>query len=244
MDEATSVVAQAMREPAATGPVAGPAAPTPDFAAMREAMVDSQLRPTGVNDPAVVGAFRAVPREAFVPAPLRALAYLDEDLTIAPGRALIEPMIIGNLLQRAAPGEGDRALILPAGSGYEAAVLARLAGRVTALEADPALAARARAALALHAATVELVEGPLEAGWPAHAPYDLIVIAGAIERLPEALAAQLANGGRIAAVMVDERGVGRASIGRRAGGVIGFEPFMDVATIRLPGFERPRVFQF
>ena len=211
---------------------------------MRDAMVDSQLRPTGVNDPAVIAAFRAVAREDFAPAPLRTLAYLDEDLPIAPGRALIEPMVIGNLLQRAQPRETDRALLLPAGSGYEAAVLARLAGRVSALESDPALAAAARTALAAHGGGVELVEGPLAQGWPEGAPYDLIVIAGAIEALPDALVAQLADGGRIAAVMVDARGVGRASIGRRAGGAIGFEPFLDVATIRLPGFDRPRAFQF
>lgn len=214
------------------------------FDAMRDAMVDSQLRPTGVNDPAVIAAFRAVPREAFAPAPLRALAYVDEDLPIAPGRALLEPMVIGNLLQRASPRETDRALILPAGSGYEAAVLARLAGHVTALESDPALAAAARAALCAHGGGVELVEGPLAEGWPAGAPYDLIVIAGAIEELPDALAAQLADGGRIAAVLVSPGGVGRAAIGRRAGGALGFEPFLDVATVRLPGFERPRVFQF
>mgnify|MGYP005839529559 CR=1 FL=1 len=215
-----------------------------NFDAMRDAMVDSQLRPTGVNDPAIIAAFRAVPREAFAPAHLRALAYVDEDLPIAPGRALIEPMVIANLLPRAQPRETDRALLLPAGSGYEAAVLARLAGDVTALESDAALAAAARAALAAHGGGVRLVEGPLDAGWPAGAPYDLIVIAGAVAVLPEALVAQLADGGRLAAVIVGPGGVGRASIGRRAGDAIGFEPFLDVATIRLPEFERPRVFQF
>jgi protein-L-isoaspartate(D-aspartate) O-methyltransferase len=215
-----------------------------DPEAMRDAMVDSQLRPTGVNDPAVVAAFRAVPREAFAPAHLRALAYLDEDLPIAPGRALIEPMVIGNLIQRALPTPSDRALMLPAATGCEAAVLARLAGHVTALESDPALAGGARARLAVHAPGVDLVEGPLEAGWPAGAPYDLILVAGAIETLPDALAAQLADGGRVVAVVIDARGVGRASIGRRAGGALGFDSFLDVATIRLPGFERPRAFVF
>ncbi len=210
---------------------------------MRNAMVDSQLRPTGVNDPDVLAAFRAVPREAFVPEALRALAYVDEDLPIAPGRALVEPMVFAQLVQHAQPRAGDRALILPAASGYEAAVLARLAGQVTALESDPALAAAARRALAAWAPGVELVEGELAQGWPAGAPYDLVIIAGAIERLPEALAGQLAEGGRLATVLVDERGVGRAALGRRAGGVLGFDPFLDVATIRLPGFERPPVFQ-
>src|SRR5207253_7282701 len=130
----------------------------------RRAMVASQLRTTGVNDPRVIAAMGEVPRERFVPADRAALAYADALVPLADGRALSPPMALGRLLTAAELQGNERALVIGAGSGYAAAVLARLAGPVTALEADPALVATAREALA--GTGVDVVEGPLEAGWP------------------------------------------------------------------------------
>ncbi len=216
--------------------------PTP--ASLRAAMIDSQLRPTGVNDPRILEAFMPLPREAFVPAHLRPLAYLDAALEIAPGRFLMEPMLFGNLVLRADPMPGDRVLLVGAASGYEAAILGRLAGEVTALEVDPALAARARSALAeVGVANVRVVEGPHAAGWAAGAPYSLLFLNGSVDEMPATLAEQLAADGRFVGVMPDF-GSMRAIIGTKAGGAIGWSGFMDISAAALPDFERPRGFTF
>ena len=133
------------------------------FEPMRRAMVASQLRTTGVNDPRVLAAMGEVPRERFVPRERRALAYADALVPLAPGRALNPPMALGRLLTEARPAAGEHALVIGAATGYSAAVLARLVGSVVALEEDAALAAFAREALA--GSGVELVEGPLAKGW-------------------------------------------------------------------------------
>lgn len=216
--------------------------PTP--ASLRAAMIDSQLRPTGVNDPRILEAFMPLPREAFVPAHLRALAYIDAPLEIAPGRFLMEPMLFGNLVLRADPMPNDRVLLIGAASGYEAAVLGRLAGEVIALEADAALAARARAALAqVEVANVTVVEGPHAVGWPTGAPYSLLFLNGSVEAMPPALAGQLAPDGRFVGVMPDF-GSMRAVVGTKSGGALGWTGFMDIGAAPLPGFERPRGFTF
>lgn len=215
------------------------------FDAQRAAMIDSQLRPTGVNDVRVIEAFIPVPREAFVPESKRALAYIDEALEIAPGRFIMEPLIFGNLVMRAELESSDRVLLVGSSSGYEAAVLGRLVRTVIAVESDAALAATARAALAgVGAGNVQVVEGPLTDGWEGEAPYDVVMLNGAAERLPEALTVQLADGGRFAGVMIDTGGVGRATVGRKAAGAIGMSAFLDAGTRPLPGFERPRGFRF
>jgi protein-L-isoaspartate(D-aspartate) O-methyltransferase len=211
------------------------------FEPMRRAMVASQLRTTGVNDPRVVAAMGEVARERFVPAERAALAYADAMVPLADGRALNPPMALGRLLTEAQLEGHERALVIGAGSGYAAAVLARLVASVTALEEDPALAATARAALAGTGVTV--VEGPLAAGWAEAGPYDFILIDGAVEYLPEAIVGQAADGGRIALALLD-RGVTRLSLGRVVHGAFGLRTIADAATAILPGFDRPRGFTF
>ena len=218
---------------------------TPSFETLRAAMIDSQLRPTGVNQVRVIEAFMPVRREAYLPEALRSRAYLDAAVPLAPGRALMEPMLFGNLVTRADLEPRHRVLVIGAASGYEAAVLGRLVGHVTALESNPALAAAARMALAAEGvANVAIVEGPLAAGWPAGAPYDAIILNGAAEILPPAIADQLADGGRFAGVLIHEGGTAQATIGLKGGGVIGMDAFMEIAAVPLEGFARARGFVF
>lgn len=215
----------------------------PSFETMRAAMIDSQLRPNGVNTVRVIEAFEPVERERFVPDRLRALAYLDEDLEVALGRALMEPLVFGNLVMRAELAPTDRVLLVGACTGYEAAVVARLAGHVTALEEDAELAGAARANLAGNA-NIAVVEGPLAGGWPAAAPYDVLMLNGMVDHIPPALVDQLVDGGRVVGVLRDDDGVGRAIVGRKAGGALGVSAFLDVGVLALPGFARPRGFVF
>ncbi len=218
---------------------------TPSFETLRAAMIDSQLRPTGVNDVRVIEAFMPVPREAFVPAAARALAYLDAEIPLGNGRVVMEPMLFGNLVMRAELTPRDRVLLIGAASGYEAAVIARLVADVVAVESDPALAVSARAALAkVGAINVDIVDAPLTEGWPSGAPYDVLFLNGAGEMIPPALVDQLSEGGRFVGVLADGGGLPHACAGRKGGGVIGRVDFLDAGGAPLPGFERPRGFRF
>jgi protein-L-isoaspartate(D-aspartate) O-methyltransferase len=145
------------------------------------------------------------------------------------------------LLNEARPLPGERALVIGAATGYAAAVLARLIGPLVALEEDPGLAAVAKAALA--GTPVRLVEGPLARGFAKGGPYDLILIDGAVEFVPQALIGQLAEGGRLAAALI-EQGVTRLCLGRKAGDGFGLVAFADAAAAILPGFEKPSSFTF
>ncbi|WP_420137062.1 protein-L-isoaspartate O-methyltransferase family protein [Sphingomonas sp.] len=209
-----------------------------NFEQMRRAMVDSQLRTTAVNDPRVVAAMGAVPRERFVPTAQAALAYLDTALSVAPGRSIPAPMILGRLLTEARVKPTDRVLVVGANTGYAAAVIATLAESVTALEEDASLLADASLP-----AQVTPVSGPLTAGWPGAAPYDLILFDGAIEHVPPAIVEQLVDGGRVAAPII-ENGVTRLAIGRKAGGGFGMITFADAEAPVLPGFEVRKGFTF
>lgn len=212
-----------------------------NFEHMRRAMIASQLRTTGVNNPRVLAAMGAVPRERFVPEDMVSAAYADAVVPLGDGRELNSPMSLGRLLDESDPLEGERALVVGAATGYAAAVLGRLVGHVVAVEEDPVLAARAKAALS--GTEVTLVEGPLAKGHKRGAPYDLILIDGAVEFVPDALVDQLVDGGRLATGFLDQ-GVQRLAIGRKAGQGFGLAPFADVATAVLPGFVRPREFSF
>jgi protein-L-isoaspartate(D-aspartate) O-methyltransferase len=209
----------------------------PDFATARAAMVESQLRPQGVVDPAVTEAMGAVPREDFVPAGVRPLAYVDRALSLGNGRFLSAPAVLGQLLTQMGLAEGQRALVVGAGTGYSAAVLKTIGLDVVALESDPELAARAREA------GVEVVEGPLEAGHASGAPYHQILVDGAVELIPDAIVAQLDDGGRLGAAIVD-RGITRLIIGRKAGSAFGYLSIGDSGVPALPGFSRPKEFTF
>src|SRR3546814_469479 len=187
-----------------------------NFEHMRRAMVASQLRTTGVNDPRVVAAMGAVPRERFVPDDRITVAYADALVPLGNGRQLNTPMSLGRLLTEARPREDDQALVIGAATGYAAAVLARMVRSVVAVEEDAALAAAAKAAL--KGTNAKLVEGPLAKGYKKGAPYDLILIDGAVELISDALVDQLAERGRLVAAILDN-GVARIPIGRRGGEV-------------------------
>lgn len=206
--------------------------------ARREAMIDSQLRTTGVNDATVLAAFRSLDRARFVPPAAAALAYADAAVPVAPGRVMLEPMILGLLLTHARIAAGDRVLVVGAGTGYTAALVAALGAEVTALEEDTGLAATARAN------GVAVVEGPLAAGWPAAASYDLVLLDGAAADLPPALLAQVAARGQLAGVIVGDDGVGRATVGRVVGGRFAGTGFAETGASVLPGFARAPAFVF
>lgn len=212
-----------------------------NFDHMRRAMIANLLRTTGTNDPAVLAAFGEVPRERFLPRDKLALAYADALVPLKPGRDLNNPLAVGRLLTEAAPRKADRALVVGAATGYSAALLSRMVASVVAVEEDAELVAAAREALAGYPVT--LVEGPLAEGHQAGAPYDLILIDGAVEFVPDALIAQLADLGRLAAPTID-RGVTRLSIGRKSGEAFGMAAFSDAAAAVLPNFVRPKTFTF
>jgi len=219
-----------------------------DFAAARRMMVDCQVRTSDVTDLRLIAAMLDVPRERFVPAVNADLAYLDLDLPTTrdrgagPVRALLKPMVLAKMLQAAAVDDSDRVLDVGCASGYSSAVLARLAHSVVALEQDPALARFAFEALAsVSAANVTVETGPLTEGFAAKAPYDVILLNGAAEVLPEALRRQLKDGGRLLAIM-GGNSPGRAMLYRSAGGD-GW-PLFDAAARPLPGFAKPPTFVF
>ncbi len=212
-------------------------APIPDYAAAREAMVDSQLRPQGASGPAVVAVMSRVPRELFVPEEQRPLAYTDRAVPLGEGRAMSPPTVLGLLLTALVPEPGERALVVGAATGYSAAVLKEIGLDVIAVESSPALAAVARER------GLDIVEGPLEKGHKRGAPYDLILIDGAVETIPDALLDQLKEGGRLAAALVAQ-GVTRLVVGRKAAGGFGYRSISDSAAPALPGFQKPRAFTF
>jgi protein-L-isoaspartate(D-aspartate) O-methyltransferase len=217
-----------------------------DFAEARKRMVDGQLRPNRVVDPTVLAAFRDLPRERFLPAPLRSRAYADEDVALPGGRALLEPLVIARLVQLAEIRPGDRALVVGAGSGYGATVVARCGARVVALEEEPALIALGRDATAglLPAGALRFEQGRLTSGWSAGAPYDAILIEGEVPELPPAIEAQLAEGGRLVTVVGGGRRNGRAVLARRLGGTVSTSAAFDCATVALPAFQPAPGFVF
>lgn len=211
--------------------------PIPDFSAARVAMIESQLRPQGVADPAVLAAMGRVQRERFLPPQTRPLAYVDRAVLMGDGRFLPAPAVLGSLLTQMMPLVGQRALVVGAGTGYSAAVLEAIGLLVTALESSAELAAVAREN------GVEVVEGPLEKGWAKGAPYDQILIDGAVEYIPDAIVDQLANGGRLGTALLD-RGIARLIVGRKAAGAFGYLSLTDAGVPALPGFARPAAFTF
>lgn len=179
-----------------------------NFRTSRALMVDCQVRPNNIVDDRIIIAMRTLARERFVPPSLAAQAYSDADLPLADGRMMPRPLTIGRLAQSAAVQPGERVLVIGANTGYGAAVLSSCGGVVVALESSPSLRAIASSALAAETPDVRLIGGALIQGAPQHTRFDLIVIEGAIEYLPPALAGQLNETGRLITVM-RERGVGR-----------------------------------
>ena len=219
--------------------------PTTDFATARTMMVDSQVRPNKVTDGRIIAAMRSLPREAFLAPDLAARAYADDSVPLGGGRVLPAPMIVARMAQISPLSEGARVLVVGAGGGYGAALLARCGAKVTAVEDDAALLAIARKALAEYAPGVTLVDAPMAGGAPAGAPYDCIFIEGAVEHLPDALVAQLATHGVLVMVRCEPATrMGQAVLGRKASGLMSFAPMFDCALPPLPALRRAPEFVF
>ena len=213
-----------------------------DYADARRRMVDGQIRPNKVTDQRLLEALRDLPRERFLPPPLRARAYIDEDVALPGGRAMMEPMVLARLVQILAPRAGGRALVVGAGTGYGAAVLARMGAAVTAVEDDTALAAIAREAFAacLPPAAVRWTEDLPSDG----EAFDTILVEGEVPAVPDRISGLLAEGGRLAAAVGGRRRSGTAVLGQRLGGAFTVTPVFDCAVAALPAFAAPARFVF
>lgn len=215
-----------------------------DTESRRVSMVNGQVLPNKVTDERLTDALLAVAREPFVPKNLRGVAYVDEDIPVGDGRYLLEPMIFARLLQEAEVTDHDVVLDIGCATGYSTAVLARLAGSVVALESDAALADKANEMLnQLDVDNAGVVTGTLVDGLPDQGPYDVIFMNGAVERLPDVLKQQLAEGGRLVVVQQAD-GTGQAWVYQRHGDVVDGRPRFDAHVKLLPGFEAEQVFSF
>lgn len=217
---------------------------SPNFEAARAAMVNSQLLPNKLLDEALTRSLGSVPRERFVPRAQQGVAYVDEDIAIGGGRYLMEPMVLSRLLQAAAVGRDDMVLDVGCVTGYAAAVMSDLAATVIAIDSDADLVAQATETLAgLDITNVAVVEADMAAGLPDQGPFDVILLEGSVTEVPNALLDQLAEGGRLVAVLRGE-GVGVARLYTRVNGSIGNRPLFDASTPVLPGFEKKKEFAF
>jgi protein-L-isoaspartate(D-aspartate) O-methyltransferase len=219
-----------------------------EYSAARQKMVDGQVRPSDVTDIRILDAMLAVPREDFVPASHRAIAYLDIDLDIsAPGgakRFLIKPVVLARMLQAAEVKATDNVLVVGCATGYSAAIVAKIAGRVTATEEDPSLIGKASHCVSgLGVGNVEFKAAPAADGFAANGPYDVIVLVGATEIVPSALYKQLAPGGRLVGVFAMTQPQ-RATIVTHSQDDYGTRALFDAAVPVLPGLERLPAFVF
>lgn len=206
-----------------------------NFSSMRAAMVESQLRTSDVDDQRVIAVMARTAREDFLPADRRAMAYIDRAVPLSAGRALNPPLATGRLLKEAQVEAGDRVLLIGAATGYSAALLKELGATVTAVEEEggPEIAVPG----------ITVVRGPLNAGAPDGAPYDLLFIDGAVQDVPVALIGQLGESGRVVTGLV-ERGVTRLCSGRAVAGALGLVRLADMEMVVLPGFAAPETFTF
>ena len=216
-----------------------------DHAAARRNMVSGQIRTNRVTDERLIEAMEEIPRERFVPHAKRGVAYVDEDVEIASGRYLMEPMVLARMVQEAGIAADDMVLDVGCGTGYATAVMSRLAGTVIALDVDGSLAAVAERTLnAVGADNAIVVTGPLAEGYARQAPYDVILLGGAVDHLPQALADQLAEGGRIVGVLREAGGLGQATLWARHRGALSSRSLFEASLPPLPGIARPVQFEF
>ncbi len=216
-----------------------------DFEAARRTMVDTQIRPNDVTEPEIVGAFMRVPREAFVPAAKRSIAYSEFEIRTGEGRALWTPRDTAKLIKSLEPGPRDASLVVGAGAGYEAALMAQLSETVIALDDDKQTIDRLAKRLAEQGIDRAVaVEGKLTEGLPGDGPFDCILICGMVQQVPETLTHQLAEGGRLAAVVAVDDALGRGRLYTRAGDVIAYRETFDACPPRFEVFDKPKAFEF
>lgn len=213
-----------------------------NFKEMRKAMVVSQLRTTDVSDPRVVAAMADVPREEFVPAANRSIAYSDRGVAVGEGRSLNTPLATGLLINAANVRSNDNVLIVGAATGYTAAVISKLSDSVVAVEQSAKLVAKAQSNLDGHG-NVSVEKGKLADGFAKGAPYSVVLIDGIVEQVPDALTDQLEEGGRMVAAISDS-GISRLALGKKAGGTVSYQYFADCGGCVLPGFDKPKSFEF
>ena len=209
-------------------------------------MVDCQIRPTKVTDENIIDAFATVPREAFVGRNQRAIAYVDEDLPLPGGRCMMEAMVLARLIQALAVGKDDNVLVVGAATGYGAAIMARLAGSVIAVETRTQMVEKAQEILvSIGTDNAVAIKGRLTEGFANEGPYDAILIEGAVETMPERILEQLGNGGRLVAVWrPEDAAVGVASIWTKAGNEFVRKPLFDAQVPVLDEFRCKRDFVF
>jgi protein-L-isoaspartate(D-aspartate) O-methyltransferase len=213
-----------------------------DFTANRRAMIDSQLRTNGIMSPAVIAAMGTLPREKFVPDSLQSIAYMDRSIPLGQGRHLNPPLSAGLILEHAAIKKGERILLIGAGTGYLATLIAGQGAQIVATEESADLLAQAQYNLAGQS-DVTLIAAPLASGAAEYGPYSLVIIDGAIETLPQAIVDQLEEGGRIISG-VAEGAVRRLASGIKRGGSVALRPFADTEIAVLPGFAHAKEFVF
>lgn len=214
----------------------------PDYSARRTMMVDTQVRPSDVTKFPVIDALLTVPREAYVPKDLREAAYIGENINLGRGRVLLEPRTFSKMLDALDIKTSDLVLDIGCGYGYSAAVLARLADAVVAVEQNAEMASIAQLTLSENGAdNAAVVEGPLVDGSAKHGPYDVIILEGAVEQIPETLVSQLKEGGRMAAIFMEDA-LGVVRLGHKIDGVMNWRFAFNASAPVLPGFERVRAF--
>ncbi|MYZ47707.1 protein-L-isoaspartate O-methyltransferase family protein [Propylenella binzhouense] len=220
-----------------------------DFALLRQRMVENQIRPSEITDRRLIAAFLATPREIFVPPSQKPFAYADKDLPVASGpegdRAMMAPVQLARLVQALDAGESDVALVVGCMTGYSAAILARLAASVVAVDEDEVLVRTAEERLRdLAIDNAAVLRGKLTEGYPDEGPYDVILMDGAVEVRPEGILAQLGKGGRLAVVERADR-ISRAVLYERTRhDEIGRRPLFEAWVPMLPGFRRKPSFVF
>lgn len=214
----------------------------PDYSALRTMMVDTQVRPSDVTKFPVIEALLHVPREVYVPKDLRAAAYIGENLDLGHGRVLLEPRTFAKMLDILDIKPSDLILDVGCGYGYSAAVLARLGDAVVAVEENSEMASIAQVTLSENGVdNAAVVEGPLAEGSAKHGPYDVIILEGAVEEMPAALVDQLKEGGRMAAIFMEDA-LGVVRLGYKIDGVMNWRFAFNGSAPVLPGFERAEVF--
>jgi len=222
----------------------------PDFAAARRNMIEGQIRPNKVRDERVLSVLEDLPRELFVPERLAGVAYLDESLPVAAGRFLLPPMVIARMLVEVGIKPSDTILDIAPATGYSTAALAKLAAHVVAVESDADLQRRAtRLMTSLGLTNAEVILAPMQQGWKTQAPYDVILINGAVDDVPESLLHQLKDGGRLVTVVrhygaAHAAHTGEARLYERLGECLTFHSLFDANVALLPGFAADTTFRF